>query len=207
MARIGGAPCLCARRPAIVIPYEFGGFKGFGEQGIPDGCGRPREHDPRDAEWTTHPLAPFGNLLGVSVCHRPESFKPRAQMLQFAALAKAANEGRPVDGYDGFQHPCGHVGQLAKNLLRCREETLEFGDGGRSLLSLDPGRLIAAHGVSSKPGSFLLDCRRERANGERVAFCLGLDEERLFEVQRVAGKLYRMVESRVGLPGLLKVPP
>jgi hypothetical protein len=30
-------------------------------------------------------------------------------MLQFPVLAKAANEGLPVDGYDGFQHPCRHV--------------------------------------------------------------------------------------------------
>jgi len=41
-------------------------------------------------------------------------------MLQFAALANAPNEGLPVD-YDRFQYPCGHVGQLAKRLLGCRE--------------------------------------------------------------------------------------
>jgi hypothetical protein len=109
------------------------------------------------------PAAQFLNLCYASVCDRPESFKPRPQMLQFATLAKTAHEGLPVDGSDGFQHPCGHVGQLAKRLLGRREETLEFGDGGRSLLAFDADRLVAAHGVSSNPAGFLLDCRRERA--------------------------------------------
>lgn len=58
-------------------------------------------------------------------------------MHQLAPLAKTANKSLPVDGYDGFQHPCGHVGQLAHRLLRRREEALEFGDGGRALLAFD----------------------------------------------------------------------
>jgi len=45
-------------------------------------------------------------------------------MLQFAALAKAANEGLAVDGYDGFQHSCGHVEQLAERLLPAPEQTM-----------------------------------------------------------------------------------
>ena len=128
-------------------------------------------------------------------------------MLQFAALAKAAKEGLALDGYDRLQHSCHGLCQRAKRLLRCREETLEFGDGGRSLLAFDAERLVAAEGFSSNPAGFLLDCRWERTSGERLVFRLGLDEVRPFEVQRVAGKLYRIVESQVGLPGLLKVPP
>ncbi len=85
-------------------------------------------------------------------------------MLQFAALAKAANEGLPVDGYDGFQHPCGHVGQLAKRLLVRREETLEFSDCGRALLALGAQRLVAADSFGPCSGSFLFDYRRARAS-------------------------------------------
>jgi len=51
----------------IVIPHELGSFYAFGQQGIPDGCRRPGEHDPRDAKWTTNPVAPFVNLGLVGV--------------------------------------------------------------------------------------------------------------------------------------------
>ncbi len=118
-------------------------------------------------------------------------------MLQFAALAKAANEGLPVDGYDGFQHPCGHVGQLAKRLLRRREETLELGDGGRPLLALDADRLVAADGVGANPAGFLLDGRRERASGERVVFRLGLDEGRPLDVESFTDSLNSLLELSV----------
>ena len=93
---------LCTEALGILIPYEFGGFDGFSEQGIPDGCGRPGERDPRGADWTTDPLAPFVNLCGVGVCHRPEPLEPRAELLQFAALTDAVDEGLTVDGSDGF---------------------------------------------------------------------------------------------------------
>jgi hypothetical protein len=33
-------------------------------------------------------------------------------MLQFAVLAKAADEGLPVDGSDGFQHSCHGLGYI-----------------------------------------------------------------------------------------------
>src|ERR1700724_2848002 len=68
-------------------------------------------------------------------------------MFQLAALAKAANKGVPVDAYDGFQHPCDHVGQLGKRLLGRREETLKFGDGGRSLLEFDGRVWVRPDGV------------------------------------------------------------
>lgn len=167
----------------IVIPYEFRDFRWRAEQGVPGHCRRPTKYDPRDAERMTNPPAPFVNLCGVSVGHHPESFKPRAQMLQLAALAKAANKGLPVDSYDGFQHPGGHIGQLAKRLLGRREETLEFGDGGRSLLAFDAERLVAADGLGACSGGFLFDRRRERASGKRLAFRLGLDEGRPLDVE------------------------
>ncbi len=128
-------------------------------------------------------------------------------MLQFATFAKTANEGLPVDGSDGFQHPCGHVGQLAKRLLGRREETLEFGDGGRSLLAFDADRLVAAHGVSSNPAGFLLDCRRERASGERVALGLRLDEGRSLDVERLPGDPDCMLEPGMRGPGLKESLP
>ena len=90
-------------------------------------------------------------------------------MLQLAALAKAANEGLPVDGYDGFQHPCDHILQLAKRLLGRREKTLEFGDGSRSLLTLGAQRLVAVDGVRPGVSGFFLDRRRERTGGKPVA--------------------------------------
>ena len=191
----------------IVISHELGTFYTFGQQAIPDGCRRPGEHDPRDAKWAANPLAQFLNLCCASVCDRPESFKPRPQMLQFATFAKTANEGLPVDGSDGFQHPCGHVGQLAKRLLGRREETLEFGDGGRPLLAFDADRLIAAHGVSSNPAGFLLDCRRERASGERLVFRLGLDEGRSLDVERFPSDVDGLLEPSVRLRRFLKAPP
>ncbi len=107
-------------------------------------------------------------------------------MLQFAALPDAAHEGLTVDRSDRFQHSCHGLCQRAEGLFRRREQALQFRDGGRSLLALDAGRLIAAHGVSSNPAGFLLDCRRERANGERLAFRLGLDEQRPFEGECLA---------------------
>jgi hypothetical protein len=121
-------------------------------------------------------------------------------MLQFAALAKAADDGLPVDGYDGFQHPCGHVGQLAKRLLVRREETLEFSDGGRSLLAFDAERLVAADGVGTCSGRFLFDCRRERASGECLTFRLGLDEGRPLDVESFTGYLNSLPE--LGMRGL-----
>ncbi len=100
-------------------------------------------------------------------------------MLQFATFAKTANEGLPVDGSDGFQHPCGHVGQLAKRL----------------------------HGVSSNPAGFLLDCRRERASGERLVFRLGLDEGRSLDVERFPSDVDGLLEPSVRLRRFLKAPP
>ena len=86
----------------IAMPYQFGAFRWRAAQGIPDGCRGPGEYDPRDADWMTDALAPLVNLGFVGGGHRPESFKPRAQLLQFAALVKAANEGLPVNGDDGL---------------------------------------------------------------------------------------------------------
>jgi len=86
----------------MVVPYELRGFHGFGEQRIPDGCRRPGERDPRKAEWPANTLAPFVNLCGVGVGDRPEPLEPRAELLQFAALTDAVDEGFTVDGSDGL---------------------------------------------------------------------------------------------------------
>jgi hypothetical protein len=118
-------------------------------------------------------------------------------MLQLAALAKAANEGLSVDGYDGFQHARGHAGQLAKRLLGHREETLEFSDGSRALLAFDAERLVAADGFGPCSGSFLFDCRRERVGGECLAFRLGLDEGRPLDVEGFPGSLNGSLELNV----------
>jgi hypothetical protein len=115
-------------------------------------------------------------------------------VLQFAALADAAHQGLAVDGYDGFQHPCGHVGQLAKSLLGRRKETLEFGDGGRSLLALDAERLVVPQSFRPCSGGFLYDRRRERASGKRLAFRLGLDEGRPLDVEPLPDNLDCVLE-------------
>jgi len=114
-------------------------------------------------------------------------------MLQFAALTDAVDEGLTVDCSDGYYHSCHGLCQRAEGLFRCREQALQFGDGGGSLLALDADRLIAAHGVSSNPAGFLLDGRRERASGERLAFRLGLDEGRSLDFERLADYLDRML--------------
>ena len=44
-------------------------------------------------------------------------------------------------------------------------------------------------------------------SGERLAFRLGLDEQRPLEVECFPGTLDRVHESDVGLLGLLEVPP
>ena len=128
-------------------------------------------------------------------------------MLQFAALAKAAHEGLTVDRYDGFQHSCGHVGQLAKRLLVRREETLEFGDSGFSLLALHTERLVVAHSFRTCSGGFFLDGRRERASGECHAFRLGLDEGRPLDVERLPGDPDCMLEPGMRGPGLKESLP
>ncbi len=128
-------------------------------------------------------------------------------MLQFAALAKAANEGFPVDGYDSCQHRYGHVGQLAKRLLVRWEETLEFGDGGFSLLALHTERLVVAHSFRTCSGGFFLDGRRERASGECHAFRLGLDEGRPLDVERLPGDPDCMLEPGMRGPGLKESLP
>ena len=128
-------------------------------------------------------------------------------MLKFTALANTAHEGLPVDGYDGFQHPCGHIGQLAKRLLGRREETLEFSDGSRALLAFDAERLVAADGFGPCSGSFLFDCRRERVGGECHAFRLGLDEGRPLDVERLPGDPDCMLEPGVRGPGLKESLP
>ena len=190
-----------------MIPQELGSFYNFGQQSIPEGCRRPGERDPRDADWTTHPLAPFVNLCGVGVCHGPQPFKPRAQIFQFAALANTAHEGLPVNGYDGRQHPCDHVGQLAKRLLGRREETLEFSDGGFSLLALHTERLVAADALGTCSGSFLFDRGRERPSGKCLAFRLGLDEGRPLDVERLPGDPDCMLEPGMRGPGVKESLP
>jgi hypothetical protein len=99
---IGGAPCLYARCLGIVIPHELRGFHGFGEQSITDGCRRPGERDPRDADFATNSLAPFPDLCYVCVGLLAEPLEPRAELLQFATLTDAVDEGLPVDYADGF---------------------------------------------------------------------------------------------------------
>jgi hypothetical protein len=128
-------------------------------------------------------------------------------MLQLAALAKAANEGLSVDGYDGFQHARGHAGQLAKRLLGHREETLEFSDGSRALLAFDAERLVAADGFGPCSGSFLFDCRRERVGGECLAFRLGLDEGRPLDVEGFPGSLNGSLELSMPRPRIKKSLP
>jgi hypothetical protein len=118
-------------------------------------------------------------------------------MLQLAVLAEAANKGLPVDSYDGFQHPGGHIGQLAKRLLVRREEMLKFGDGGRSLLAFDAERLIVADGLGTCSSGFFLDRRRERASGKRLAFRLGLDECKSLDVKGFSGSLNSSLELNV----------
>ena len=128
-------------------------------------------------------------------------------MLQLAVLAEAANKGLPVDSDDGFQHPGGHIGQLAKRLLVRREEMLKFGDGGRSLLAFDAERLIVADGLGTCSSGFFLDRRRERASGKRLAFRLGLDEGRPLDVERLPGDPDCMLEPGVRGPGLKESLP
>jgi len=88
-----------------------------------------------------------------------------------------------------------------------REETLQFGDGGRSLLALDADRQIAAHGVTSNPADFLLDCCREPASRERLVFCLGLPEGRSLDVERFPSDVDGLLEPSVRLRRFLKAPP
>jgi hypothetical protein len=83
------------------------------------------------------PPAPLVNVCCAGVCHRPEPFKPSAQKLQLAALAKAEHEALTVDCYDSFQHSCHGFCQRAEDPFGRREQALQLGDGGRSLLALD----------------------------------------------------------------------
>jgi len=190
---------LCARWPAIVIPYEFGGFDGFGEQGIPDGSRRPAEPNPRDADGTTNSLVPLVNLCGVSVCHRPESFKPRAEVFQFAALADAAHQGLAVDCHDSFQHPCDHIWQLAKRLLGRREETLEFGEGRLSRVALEPEGLVAPHRFDAWLGRSAFDGGWQGMRGEGVPFDVDLDESQPFHLERFPGYADRALKASIHL--------
>jgi hypothetical protein len=115
-------------------------------------------------------------------------------MPQFAALAEAADKGLPVDAYDGFQHSCDPAGQPAKRLLGRREETLEFSEGGFSLLALHTERLVAADALGTCSGSFLFDRGRKRPSGKCLAFRLGLDEGRPLDVQGFSGPLNSLLE-------------
>jgi hypothetical protein len=115
-------------------------------------------------------------------------------MLQFAALAKAANDGLPVDRDDRFQHP-----SYRHRLLGRREETLEFGDGGRPLLTFGAQRPVAADGFRPGVSGFFLYCRGERASGERLALDLRLSERGPLNVERLPGDLDRLLEPSVCL--------
>jgi hypothetical protein len=89
---------------------------------------------------------------------------------------------------------------LTQRLSRCPEQTLQVGDGGRSLLAFDAERLVMADGFRPGAGGFLLDGRRERASGAYLAFRLGLDEGRPLDFECLPGDLDCMVEPDV--PGL-----
>jgi hypothetical protein len=128
-------------------------------------------------------------------------------MLQFVALAKAANEGLPVDDYDGFQDSCHGLCQWAEGLFRRREETLEFGDGGRPLLTFGNQRPVAADGFRPGVSGFFLYCRRERASGERLTLDFRRSERGPLNVERLPGDLDRLLEPSVCLPSLFKAPP
>jgi hypothetical protein len=92
---------------------------------------------------------------------------------------------------------------LAQSLSRCPEQTLQVGDGGRSLLAFDAERLVMADGFRPGAGGFLLDGRRERASGAYLAFRLGLDEPDVPEL-RVKESL---PEESVALVRVLGVVP
>jgi len=92
-------------------------------------------------------------------------------------------------------------------LFRRREEPLEFGEGGRSLLTLGAKGLIAEDGFRPGVSGFFLDGRRETANGERLVFRLGLHEGRPLDVERPPGDLDGVLESRVCLFGFRKTLP
>ena len=143
----------------------------------------------------------------MRVRHYSKALEASPQLLQFAALAKAPHEGLPVNGYDGRQHPCDHVGQLAKRLLGRREETLEVCDGGFSLLALHTERLVAADALGTCSGSFLFDRGRERPSGKCLAFRLGLDEGRPLGVERLPGDPDCMLEPGMRGPGLKESLP
>jgi hypothetical protein len=114
-------------------------------------------------------------------------------MLEFATFTNAPHKRFSGDCDDGLQQAYGRLSQLIEGLFRRRKQTLQLGDGVLSLLALDADRLIAAHGISSNSAGFLLDCRGERANGERVAFCVCPDECRPLDFERLADHLDRML--------------
>jgi hypothetical protein len=120
-------------------------------------------------------------------------------VLQFAALADAAHQGLAVDGYDGFQHPCGHVGQLAKSLLGRRKETLEFGEGRLSRVALEPEGLIAPHRFDAWLGRSVFDGGWQGMSGERISFYVDLAEREPFRVEPFPGYLDRALEVPIRL--------
>jgi hypothetical protein len=75
----------------------------------------------------------------MRVRERPHSFEASAEVLQFAAFTNASHEGVPVDSDDGLQQACGRLHQRTQDLFGGRKQTLEFGDGGLSLLTFEPG--------------------------------------------------------------------
>lgn len=163
MYRSGGSLVRHAGAIGIVIPQESGGFYRCAEERIPGGRGRPGEGDPRNAEAPSCPSAPFVEFCLVRVRHHSKALESCRQVLQFASFTNATHEGFPVDTDDSLQQACGRLYERTQDLFRGRKQTLQVGDGGRSLLAFDAERLVAADGLGTCSGGFLFDRRRERA--------------------------------------------
>jgi hypothetical protein len=83
--------------------------------------------------------APLLDVSFMGLRHRSETFESSAEVLQLAAFTNATHKSVPVDRDDGLQQACGRLHQRTQDLFRGRKQTLEFGNGGLSLLTFEPG--------------------------------------------------------------------
>jgi len=120
-------------------------------------------------------------------------------MLQFAALAKAADEGLPVDGYDGFQQANDRFGQQTEGLFRGRKQSLKFGDGGMSRVALDPEGLVPPPRFDGRVCRGFFHRMWKRMGCEGTAFYVGLDERTAFDGEGLLGDLDRALEVTMGV--------
>lgn len=177
------------------------------EEGLPDGCRRPGERNPRDANWTTDPLAPFVKLCCVRVSRCPEPFESITEMFQFSALTNAPHERVPVNGDGGFQQANGRLGQQRDGLLSGRKQPLEFGDGGLSGVALDPEGLVAPPRFDGRVCRIFFHCVWKRMGSEGTVFYFGLDERTPFDGEGLPGDLDRALEVPIGVLGFEKTLP